>query len=95
LQFGTYAGNDMKEDEYQDWQIKVLNECYRVLKPNGSMFYNHKVRIKNGLAIHPLQWVLKSKFLLKQEITWDMGKSANCDKIRFFPFRKNILVGKR
>lgn len=90
LQFGTYAGNDMKEDEYQDWQIKVLNECYRVLKPNGSMFYNHKVRIKNGLAIHPLQWVLKSKFLLKQEITWDMGKSANCDKIRFFPFSERI-----
>lgn len=90
LQFGTYAGNDMKEEEYQDWQIKVLNECYRVLKPNGSMFYNHKVRIKNGLAIHPLQWVLKSKFLLKQEITWDMGKSANCDKIRFFPFSERI-----
>lgn len=90
LQFGSYAGNDMKEDEYQDWQIKVLNECYRVLKPNGSMFYNHKVRIKNGLAIHPLQWVLKSKFLLKQEITWDMGKSANCDKIRFFPFSERV-----
>lgn len=90
LQFGTYAGNDMKENEYQEWQINVLNECYRVLKHNGSMFYNHKVRIKNGLAIHPLQWVLKSKFMLKQEITWDMGKSANCDKIRFFPFSERI-----
>ena len=90
LQFGTYAGNDMKEDEYQEWQIEVLNECFRVLKTNGSMFYNHKVRIKNGLAIHPLQWILKSNFLLKQEITWDMGKSANCDKIRFFPFSERI-----
>ena len=90
LQFGTYAGNDMKEYEYQEWQIEVLNECFRVLKTNGSMFYNHKVRIKNGLAIHPLQWILKSNFLLKQEITWDMGKSANCDKIRFFPFSERI-----
>jgi modification methylase len=54
------------------------------------MFYNHKVRIKNGVAIHPLEWILGSKFLLKQEITWDMGKSANCDKIRFFPFSERI-----
>ena len=90
LQFGTYEGNDMKESDYQEWQIKFLNECFRVLKTNGSMFYNHKVRIKNGFAIHPLQWILKSNFMLKQEITWDMGKSANCDKIRFFPFSERI-----
>lgn len=90
LQFGTYEGNDMKESDYQEWQIKFLNECFRILKTNGSMFYNHKVRIKNGLAIHPLQWILKSNFMLKQEITWDMGKSANCDKIRFFPFSERI-----
>lgn len=90
LQFGTYNGNDMKEEEYQEWQIKVLNECFRILKDNGSVFYNHKVRIKNGRAIHPLQWIQKSNFILKQEITWDMGKSANCDKIRFFPFSERI-----
>lgn len=86
LQFGTYDGNDMKEEDYQEWQIKVLNECFRILKDDGSMFYNHKVRIKNGKAIHPLEWTKKSNFILKQEITWDMGKSANCDKIRFFSF---------
>lgn len=90
IQYGTYAGNDMKETDYQKWQTEFLNECFRVLKPSGSMFYNHKVRIKNGTAIHPLEWVLKSDFLLKQEIVWDMGKSANCDKIRFFPFSERI-----
>jgi site-specific DNA-methyltransferase (adenine-specific) len=90
LQFGTYDGNDMKEENYQEWQIKVLNECFRILKDDGSMFYNHKVRIKNGKAIHPVEWILKSKFILKQEIIWDMGKSANCDKIRFFPFSERI-----
>lgn len=90
LQYGSYANNDMKESEYQDWQIKILNECYRILEDGGSMFYNHKVRIKKGKAIHPLEWVLKSDFILKQEITWDMGKSANCDKIRFFPFSERI-----
>lgn len=88
--FGTYAGNDMKEDEYQKWQIEFLNKCFEILTDNGSFFYNHKVRIKKGEAIHPLKWIFQSNFVLKQEITWDMGKSANCDKIRFFPFSERV-----
>lgn len=90
LQFGSYAGNNMNERDYQRWQIDVLKECFRILKPTGSMFYNHKVRIKLGKAIHPLEWLLQTPFVIKQEITWDMGKSANCDKIRFFPFSERI-----
>ena len=90
IKYGTYAGNNMKESEYQAWQIEFLNECYRVLKDTGSMFYNHKVRIKKGIALHPLEFILKSEFILKQEIVWDMGKSANCDKIRFFPFSERV-----
>lgn len=89
-QYGTYKNNNMKETDYQKWQVDFLNECYRVLKKTGYMFYNHKVRIKNGLSIHPLEWISKTQFLLKQEIIWDMGKSANCDKIRFFPFSERI-----
>lgn len=89
-QVGTYQNNNMNEMQYQKWQIEIINECFRILKDTGSMFYNHKVRIKDGIAIHPLEWILKSNFVLKQEITWDMGKSANCDKIRFFPFSERI-----
>ena len=89
-QHGTYANNDMKELDYQKWQIDILNSCHRILEDGGSMFYNHKVRIKKGVATHPLEWILKSNFILKQEIVWDMGKSANCDKMRFFPFSERI-----
>ena len=39
--YGKY-NDDMKELDYQDWQIEVLNECFRVLKSDGSMLYNHK-----------------------------------------------------
>ena len=90
IRYGSYQGNDMHEKEYQEWQIDFLNECYRILKDDGYMFYNHKPRIKNGGCIHPMEWILKSKFCLKQEIVWDMGKSANCDKIRFFPFSERV-----
>ena len=89
-QHGTYEGNDMKETDYQKWQIDIFSEMYRVLKDTGSLFYNHKVRIKKGKAIHPLEWIYKTDFVLKQEITWDMGKSPNCDKIRFFPFSERV-----
>lgn len=90
IQYGTYCGNDMPESEYQKWQLEVLEKCFELLKEEGSLFYNHKVRIKKGFAIHPLVWLLQSKFILKQEITWDMGKSANSDKIRFFPYSERI-----
>ena len=36
----------MKEEDYQQWQIKMSNECLRVLKPKG-VFYNHKNRTIN------------------------------------------------
>ena len=87
---GTYANNDMNEEEYQNWQIQFLNKCFKILSPTCSLFYNHKVRILNGVAIHPLEWIFKSNFILKQEITWNMKKSANCDKMRFFPFSERI-----
>lgn len=90
IRFGSYANNNMNEQDYQNWQVEFLNECFRVLKDNGSVFYNHKIRIKNKVAIHPMEWILKSSLILKQEIVWDMGKSANSDKIRFFPYSERI-----
>lgn len=34
--------------EYEDWQRKVISECLRVSKPNGSIFYNHKDILVGG-----------------------------------------------
>lgn len=81
--------DDMPEDLYQKWQIEILNECYRVLKQNGSMWYNHKNRIKNGVQITPYEWILKSNFIVKQEIIWENG-SQNFDKIRFYPMTERV-----
>ena len=81
--------DDMDERKYQEWQIEVLNECYRVLKKNGSMIYNHKNRIKNSIQITPYQWILKTKFLIKQEIVW-INRSQNFDKIRFYPWTERL-----
>ena len=81
--------DNMPEPKYQEWQINVLKECYRVLKSTGSLFYNHKNRIKNGCQITPYQWLLKTDFIIKQEIIWQNG-SQNFDKIRFYPMTERV-----
>lgn len=81
--------DDMPEIEYQDWQLEVLKECYRVLTLEGSMMYNHKNRIKNGEQITPYAWLLKSPFIIKQELVWFNG-SQNFDKIRFYPMTERV-----
>ena len=81
--------DNLPEMEYQDSQIQFLNLCYELLGEDGSMFYNHKPRIVNGETIHPLEWILKTNFILKQEIIWRNG-SQNFDKIRFYPMTERI-----
>tara|TARA_R110000824_G_scaffold194132_1_gene376637 strand:+ start:22 stop:699 length:678 start_codon:yes stop_codon:yes gene_type:complete len=84
------AYNDnLPEKEYQETQIKLLNECFRVLKKNGSMIYNHKNRIKKGIQISPYEWLFKSNFFIKQELVW-INRSQNFDKIRFYPWTERI-----
>ena len=82
-------GDDMKETDYQEWQIRVLNECYRILKKEGSMIYNHKNRIKDGVQSTPYEWILKTKFIIKQEMVWING-SPNFEKTRFYPFTERL-----
>lgn len=81
--------DNMPEKDYQEWQIEVLNDCYRVLKQEGSMIYQHKNRIKNGIQISPYEWIFKTKFIIKQELVWFNG-SQNFDKIRFYPMTERV-----
>ena len=85
----TLYNDDMPESDYQKWQIDVLNECHRLLKPSGSMWYNHKNRIKDGVTITPYEWILRSHFIVKQEVVW-FNRSQNFDKIRFYPMTERV-----
>jgi site-specific DNA-methyltransferase (adenine-specific) len=89
--FSPYDGftDDMNEAEYQTQQINVLNEIYRATKEGGSLMYNQKNRIKNGAQITPYQWLLQTKWTIKQEVVWFNG-SQNFDKCRFYPMTERI-----
>lgn len=72
----------MNPDEYEEWQTKVIAECLRVLKPTGSLFYNHKDVIYKGLIVPP-KWVYK--FKVRQQIVWDRQSSCMIDPHYFMP----------
>ena len=84
IKYGDYEDN-MPEADYQQWQIEFINQCLRILKPSGSFFYNHKNRTKDRAIISPLEWILKSNALVKQEIIWDRRMIVEVDKVRFYP----------
>lgn len=90
-----YGGNadadNMPEDKYEDWQVEILNECFRVLKPDGSLFYNHKTRVKKNKISFPLEWINRSNFICRQIITWDRSSSVNMDKCRYIPSTEYIF----
>lgn len=90
---GDINNDNMDEKEYQQWQIDILNECYRVLKEDGSMFYNHKNRIHSGKGkiISPFEWLFKTPFNIRQEIIWDRGSTQNVNRRRYLPTTELIF----
>lgn len=87
-----YTTNDDNIDEglYQSNQIDILNELYRVIKPGGSFFYNHKLRWNRGLMYHPIQWLEKTKWTIRQEIVWDRMIASNIRGWRFWQIDERI-----
>lgn len=81
--------DNLPENRYQDNQIKILNELFRVTKSDGSLIYNHKNRIRKGIQISPYEWLMKTDWVIKQELVWFNG-SQNFDKIRFYPMTERI-----
>lgn len=84
------ANDDVPEATYKEQQVKVLDEIYRVTKPGGSFFYNHKTRWDKGVMMHPVEWILKTKWTMRQEIIWDRMIAANIRGWRFWQVDERI-----
>jgi modification methylase len=76
IKYDGYEDN-MNEDEYRKWQIEILNECKRVLKPGGSIFYNHKNRRVDCKEFTPHDWILDCDLNLYQTIIWNRNQSPS------------------
>lgn len=78
------------EKEYQQEQVEVLNEIYRVTKPGGSFFYNHKLRWDRGIMLHPYGWVSRTNWTVRQELIWHRHIAANIRGWRFWQVDERI-----
>ena len=78
------------EAEYQQNQVDALNEIYRITAPGGSFFYNHKIRWERGEMFHPMDWLRRTNWTVKQEIIWDRVLAANIRGWRFWQVDERI-----
>jgi len=85
-----FATDRLPEEEYQKQQIAVLNEIYRITKAGGSFFYNHKIRWERGKMLHPMEWLMKTEWNIRQEIIWDRMIAANIRGWRFWQVDERI-----
>ncbi len=92
VQTNRYAdyNDSLPEDKYQEWQLAIINELFRVTKPGGSLFYNHKLRWSHGELYHPVSWIAKSEWTFRQEIIWDRSIAANIRGWRFYQIDERI-----
>lgn len=73
------------EHEYQDWLRVVVNECARVSR--GLVWINHKVRYRDGQAIHPVRMF---DLPIYAEVIWDRGGSMALNCKRFAPSHEGV-----
>lgn len=91
IEYGKDANNDfLDEGVYQTKQVQILDELFRVTKDGGSLFYNHKNRVKDYVTHSPIAWLTQSKWKLRQEIIWDRGSSPSVAPIRFMACTERI-----
>lgn len=88
IDYGKF-NDSMPEQKYQEWQKRILRECVRVLKPSGSIFYNHKPRIINHKILFPHEWL--GDFIVRQMIIWNRLNSPVLEPIRFMPIVEYIF----
>lgn len=89
IDYNSY-GDDLKEDDYKNWMVQILDEMYRVLKKDGSIFFNHKPRRHNNKVYLPTDFISKSKLDLYQLIIWNRLSSPNIRKDVLLPCTEHI-----
>jgi len=89
IDYDSY-GDDLSEKDYHLWMIDILNEMYRIIKPDGSIFFNHKARRHNNKLHLPTDFISKSNLNVYQLIIWNRLSSPNIRKDVLLPCTEHI-----
>jgi modification methylase len=89
IDYSEYDDN-LSESDYNDWMVTILNEMMRIIKPTGSIFFNHKPRRHNNKVHLPTDFISKSNLSLYQLIIWNRLSSPNIRKDVLLPCTEHI-----
>ena len=86
--YAKHADN-MSRLDYTNWMKECLTEMFRVLKPSGAIFFNHKFRVQGGLIEgHPFL----DDFNVRQMIIWARAGGFNFNDTYFLPTYEVIYL---
>jgi DNA modification methylase len=85
-------GDDMPEDEYQEWQRQVAALVYQATVPGGAFYYNHKIRHRDFEMLHPLTLVSSFEgWRIRQEIIWSREQAIAFNARMFAPSDERVF----
>lgn len=79
------------EGEYQAEQAAIFESALQACAPDASLFYNHQLRWRDGVCLHPIQWFQPHGWRLRQEIVWDRRGGMMFNARMFCRFDERIL----
>jgi len=85
-----YADNK-DEAAYQIEQNEVGRLLSAACADDASLFYNHQLRWRDGVCLHPVQWFHPEGWRMRQEIIWDRGGGMMFNARMFVRFDERIL----
>lgn len=80
----------MPYPEYVAWQHAILRECWRLLSPDGAIYYNHKPRVLGGEVRLPT--ALNPGLPLRQVVIWDRRSGFNFAPTHYTPQHEWVLL---
>jgi len=86
----THHDDCMPHDQYVKWQRECLTEMMRLIPEDGAIFYNHKLRVQNGLLQDRKDIV--EGFPVRQIIIWRRKGGFNFNPGYFLPTYEVIYL---
>jgi site-specific DNA-methyltransferase (adenine-specific) len=83
--------DDMSEPDYRSWLASVADALGRAVRPGGSLFFNHKIRYRDGEMFHPIDYVREWEgWDFRQEIIWDVAAAIAFNCGLFAPVEERV-----
>lgn len=79
------------EEAYQGEQLEVFGAISSRCSDTASLFYNHQIRWRDRVCLHPIRWFQPVGWSLRQEIIWDRAGGMMLNARMFCRFDERIL----